>query len=55
MQTYSQAGDFSAWGKLRTAVRNNVIYYGSYLLIFGVLLIYAAMQGISLNGYGQSF
>uniref|UniRef100_A0A914XPW8 LMBR1 domain containing 2 n=1 Tax=Plectus sambesii TaxID=2011161 RepID=A0A914XPW8_9BILA len=49
MQTYSQAGDFTALGKLRTAAYNNAIYYGSYLLIFGLLLMYAAAKGVSLN------
>ena len=41
-QSYAWAGDFSITGKLRSAIVYNAIYYGSYLLIFGVLLIYVA-------------
>ncbi len=49
MQSYSNAGDFTALGKLRTALFENAIYYGSYLLIFSVLLVYVAAKGISLD------
>ena len=34
-QSYTQAGDFSVRGKLRTALVDNAIYYGSYLVISG--------------------
>lgn len=51
MQSYSTAGDFTVVGKLKTAIIENAIYYGTYLLIFGVLLIYVAAQpGINLDG-----
>lgn len=44
MQSYSTAGDFNVTGKLKTALIENAIYYGSYLLIFGALLVYVAVQ-----------
>ncbi|XP_054709806.1 G-protein coupled receptor-associated protein LMBRD2-like [Uloborus diversus] len=44
MQSYSTAGDFTITGKLKTALYENAIYYGSYLLIFGTLLIYVVLQ-----------
>lgn len=44
MQSYSTAGDFTIAGKLKTALVENAIYYGSYLLIFGTLLIYVVLQ-----------
>lgn len=44
MQSYSQAGDFTVTGKLKSALIDNAIYYGSYLLIFGILLIYIAAK-----------
>lgn len=50
MQSYSNAGDFTTVGRLRSAVYNNVVYYGTYLTVFILLLIYAAFKGISLNG-----
>nr|CAG4651686.1 EOG090X03B7 [Triops cancriformis] len=40
MQSYSKAGNFTIKGKLKSAVRDNLIYYGSYLLIVCILLIY---------------
>ena len=51
MQSYSQAGDFTVLGKLRSAIIDNAIYYGSYLLIFGILLVYiAASPDLQLDG-----
>lgn len=51
MQSYIKAGDFSIQGKLKTALIDNAIYYGSYLFICGVLLIYIAFKpGIDLDG-----
>lgn len=47
MQSYSTAGDFTITGKLKTALVENAIYYGSYLLIFGTLLIYVVLQPTS--------
>jgi len=44
MQSYTNAGDFSAIGKLRSAVIQNAIYYGTYLLVFCVLLIYVTSK-----------
>ncbi|XP_064604856.1 G-protein coupled receptor-associated protein LMBRD2-like [Liolophura sinensis] len=44
MQSYSNAGDFSVAGKLKTSLIQNAIYYGTYLLIFGVCLIYVAAR-----------
>lgn len=44
MQSYTKAGDFTVKGKLRSALIDNAIYYGSYLLIAAVLLIYLAAQ-----------
>lgn len=50
MQSYSKAGDFTVKGKLKSALVDNAIYYGSYLLICGILLIYIALKpGISLD------
>lgn len=49
MQSYSNAGDFSALGKLRSAAYNNVAYYGTYLIVFFMLIIYAAVKGVALN------
>ncbi|XP_074598129.1 G-protein coupled receptor-associated protein LMBRD2 [Brevipalpus obovatus] len=39
MQSYSMAGDFTSLGKLRSAFVENAIYYGSFALIFFVILI----------------
>ena len=44
MQSYSTAGDFSVAGKIKTALIENAIYYGTYLLIFGICLIYVAAR-----------
>lgn len=44
MQSYLKAGDFTFKGKLKAAVIDNAIYYGSYLFICGILLIYLAMK-----------
>ncbi|XP_056637359.1 LMBR1 domain-containing protein 2 homolog [Diorhabda sublineata] len=50
MQSYIKAGDFSLRGKLKSALIDNAIYYGSYLLICGVLLVYLALKpGIDLD------
>ncbi|CAL4082330.1 unnamed protein product, partial [Meganyctiphanes norvegica] len=51
MQSYTKAGDFSLGAKLRSAVIDNAIYYGSYLLIVGILLLYIALTpGLYLDG-----
>ncbi|KAF7994945.1 hypothetical protein HCN44_004417 [Aphidius gifuensis] len=44
MQSYIKAGDFTVRGKLKSALIDNAIYYGSYLLICGILLIYIAIK-----------
>lgn len=44
MQSYARSGGFSITGKIRTALIENAIYYGTYLLIFGSLLIYVAVH-----------
>ncbi|XP_046387555.1 LMBR1 domain-containing protein 2 homolog [Ischnura elegans] len=51
MQSYTQAGDFTVSGKLKAALVDNAIYYGSYLFIAGILLIYLAVKpGLDLDG-----
>ncbi|KAF7659267.1 hypothetical protein LDENG_00000970, partial [Lucifuga dentata] len=42
MQSYAQLGAFSRVGKIKTALVENAIYYGTYLLIFISLIIYVA-------------
>ncbi|XP_015601353.1 LMBR1 domain-containing protein 2 homolog [Cephus cinctus] len=44
MQSYIKAGDFTVQGKLKSALIDNAIYYGSYLFICGILLIYIALK-----------
>ncbi|XP_066298283.1 G-protein coupled receptor-associated protein LMBRD2-like isoform X2 [Branchiostoma lanceolatum] len=51
MQSYATSGDFTIQGKIKTALIENAIYYGSYLLIFGALLIYvAARPDLQIDG-----
>nr|XP_046243535.1 G-protein coupled receptor-associated protein LMBRD2B-like [Scatophagus argus] len=42
MQSYAQSGAFSRLGKIKMALIENAIYYGTYLIIFISLLIYVA-------------
>ena len=49
MQSYSTAGDFTTTGRLKTALYENAVYYGTYLCIFVVLLIYLVIHGIGLD------
>uniref|UniRef100_A0A1B0GEX5 LMBR1 domain-containing protein 2 homolog n=1 Tax=Glossina morsitans morsitans TaxID=37546 RepID=A0A1B0GEX5_GLOMM len=49
MQSYLKAGDFTIKGKLKSALIENAIYYGSYLFICGILLIYIAAKGVTLD------
>ena len=44
MQSYSQAGEFTRWGKLKSSLWDNAIFYSSYLLIALILVIYVAVQ-----------
>ena len=51
MQSYEYAGEFTVIGKIKTALYENALWYGSYLLIFGVLLIYVAVTpNLELDG-----
>lgn len=44
MQSYARSGAFSRTGKIKTALIENAIYYGTYLLIFVSLLIYVVIH-----------
>ncbi|CAF1288692.1 unnamed protein product [Didymodactylos carnosus] len=44
MQSICQTGEFSVKGKIKYALISNLIYYGSLLLIFGILVIYVAVN-----------
>ncbi|KAL8571888.1 hypothetical protein ACOMHN_011480 [Nucella lapillus] len=51
MQSYSNAGDFTVPGKIKSALIENAIFYGTYLLIFGICLIYvAARPDLDIDG-----
>ncbi|XP_076441318.1 G-protein coupled receptor-associated protein LMBRD2-like [Babylonia areolata] len=51
MQSYSNAGDFTVLGKVKSALIENAIFYGTYLLIFGICLIYvAARPDLDIDG-----
>jgi hypothetical protein len=41
---FSILGEFYLKGKIRYAFRSNLFYYGTLLLIFGVLVIYVAVN-----------
>ncbi|CAF2502794.1 unnamed protein product [Rotaria sp. Silwood2] len=44
MQSICQTGEFYLKGKIRYALRSNLFYYGTLLLIFGILVIYVAIN-----------
>lgn len=44
MQSFSNSGEFTLKGKIKGALINNAIYYGTYLSLFGVFLIYVAVK-----------
>lgn len=44
MQSFTQAGEFSVTGKLKSALWDNMIYYASYLFIALILFIYIATK-----------
>lgn len=44
MQSFSNSGEFNFKGKFKRALINNAIYYGTYLSLFGVFLIYVAIK-----------
>lgn len=46
MQSYARSGAFSMAGKIKTALIENAIYYGTYLLIFISLLIYVSAHSL---------
>ncbi|KAI1295474.1 G-protein coupled receptor-associated protein LMBRD2 [Halotydeus destructor] len=45
MQSYSMAGDFTVLKKIRSSFIENIIYYGSFAVIFVILVIYVAVRG----------
>ncbi|XGW09205.1 hypothetical protein V3C99_011484 [Haemonchus contortus] len=49
MQSYVNAGDFKTSGKLRAALFNNAVYYGLYMTVFTVILVYAIIKGVVIN------
>jgi hypothetical protein len=49
MQSFSHTGEFNFSGKVKYALISNAIYYGTYLAIFSVLLIYVAIK-INIDG-----
>ena len=56
MQSYSYAGDFTVRGKIKTALYENALWYGSYLVIFGILLIYVIVKpDLHLDGWVLSY
>ena len=44
MQSYASAGDFTVGGRLKSALFENAIIYGSYLLILLICIIYVAVK-----------
>lgn len=42
LSSYVQSGEFTILSKAKTALIDNAIYYGIYLIIFVILLVYAA-------------
>ncbi|CAG2165913.1 unnamed protein product [Oppiella nova] len=44
MQSYSMAGEFTVGGKLKAALIDNAIYYGSFAIIFIVFIIYVSIK-----------
>uniref|UniRef100_A0A3B4APH3 Uncharacterized protein n=1 Tax=Periophthalmus magnuspinnatus TaxID=409849 RepID=A0A3B4APH3_9GOBI len=44
MQSYARSGAFSRTGKIKTALIENGIYYGTYLLVFVSLLVYVVIH-----------
>ncbi|KAE9420939.1 hypothetical protein Angca_009583, partial [Angiostrongylus cantonensis] len=49
MQSFVNAGDFTVYGKMRAALFQNAVYYGIYLLVFSILLVYAIIKGVVIN------
>ena len=50
MQSFTQAGEFTFLGKLKSSLWDNAIYYSSYLFIAVILIVYIATQpGLHLD------
>ncbi|CAF4880746.1 unnamed protein product, partial [Rotaria sp. Silwood1] len=48
MQSFCETGEFSIKGKIQYAIKANLIFYGTLLLIFIILIIYVATK-VTLN------
>jgi hypothetical protein len=48
MQSFCETGEFYIKGKILYAIKANLIYYGSVLIIFTILVIYVATK-VQLN------
>ncbi|CAF0997675.1 unnamed protein product [Rotaria sordida] len=48
MQSFCETGEFSIKGKIKYAIKANLIYYGTLLFIFIILIIYVATK-VPLN------
>lgn len=44
MQSFAQSGEFTLSGKIKGSLIHNAIYYGTYMAIFSVLLIYVGIK-----------
>lgn len=52
MQSYARAGDFTFYEKLKSSLKDNILYYGSYLFLCLVCLFYILLNtNIPLDGY----
>ena len=50
MQSFTQAGEFTFMGKLKSSLWDNAIYYSSFLFIAIILIIYNSLQpGLHLD------
>ena len=50
MQSFTQAGEFTFVGKLKSSLWDNAIYYSSYLFIAIILIVYISLQpGLHLD------
>ena len=45
MQSWSETGEFSIKGKIRYAIKANLIYYGTLIIIFLIIIIYMLVKG----------
>lgn len=52
MQSYARAGEFTFYEKLKSALKDNILYYGSYVCLCVVCLFYIVIYtNISLDGF----